>query len=470
MTRFNDHWIGKCIQNNFLNAFSLWFLLFPFDAFILPISIGFMTLYPFLILTFLLLGCSFFIPKKLELKTYLKWALFFFISIAIWGIVMYNYVEGKTEAKFEIRSLIMQALCVTLIFQTFRILGSTVFFKRIFQISIILFIGLCLIGWFEFFTGIHLQGFHTDKILKLPVGNITYTPVFVYDNSNTFLCYLFSLAVIILISKPEKRLRFIEVSSIIFQVLFFSIIADSRFGKLISIALFVFYALSFINSSFISKRINFLKAGAFIFVCTLSVFVFKPVYWGPFWKNGNEYKLNAIQGIVDLNGTPQFIASDSLLKKYGKEKILLAIDTFELQGKLSSNLTRKNLILNGLWMIQQHPIMGLGPGQYSWYTKNKLTPYETGTVDSPHEGLTELTSQYGILFTTYFIFLIVLTFLQFMKQKKINLYTTSQWVFCIGLFWIIAAMPSAWLVLNCGWILIAVLFLSPEKEISASGN
>jgi O-antigen ligase len=200
------------------------------------------------------------------------------------------------------------------------------------------------------------------------------------------------------------------------------------------------------------------------------VFAFNTVYWGPIWKNGTDYKLNSLQGIVDLNGKPQFIASDSLINKYGKEKILLAIDTFELQGKSSSNLIRKNLVLNGLCMIQQHPVMGLGPGQYSWYTKNNLVPYKTGTVDSPHEGLTELASQYGIPFTLYFIFVIGLTFLQFIKQKKINLFMTSQWVFCMGLFWIVAAMPSAWLVLNCGWILIAVLILSPEKEISASGN
>ena len=188
MIRFNDHWIGKCIQNHYLNAFSLWFLLFPFDAFILPISIGFMTLYPFLILTLLLLASSFIIPKKLDYKPYLKWALFFFISIALWGIVMYNFVEGKSEAKFEIRSLVMQAFCVSMIFQTFRIIGSAVFFKRIFQLSIILFIGLCLIGWFEFFTGIHLQGLHTDKLLKLPAGNITYSAVFIYDNCNRKKC------------------------------------------------------------------------------------------------------------------------------------------------------------------------------------------------------------------------------------------------------------------------------------------
>ena len=470
MIRFNDHWIGKCIQNNYLNAFSLWFLLFPFDAFILPISIGFMTLYPFLILTLLLLASSFIIPKKLDYKPYLKWALSFFISIALCGIVMYNFVDGKSEAKFEIRSLVMQAFCVSMIFQTFRIIGSAVFFKRIFQLSIILFIGLCLIGWFEFFTGIHLQGLHTEKLLKLPAGNITYSAVFIYDNCNTFLCYLFSLAIIILISKPEKRLRFIEVSGIIFQVLFFSIIADSRFGKIISIAMLVFYTISFIDKSSILKHFNYLKAGAFILICSIGVFAFNPVYWGPIWKNGKEYKLNSILSIADFNGKPQFIASDSLIKKYGKEKILLAMDTLELHGKLNSNFTRKNLLLNGVWMIQQHPIMGLGPGQYSWYTKNKLVPYKTGTVDSPHEGLTELASQYGIPFTLYFIFVIVLTFLQFIKQKKINLFMTSQWVFCMGLFWIIAAMPSAWLVLNCGWILIAVLILSPEKEISASGN
>ncbi|PIP55158.1 MAG: hypothetical protein COX07_01420, partial [Bacteroidetes bacterium CG23_combo_of_CG06-09_8_20_14_all_32_9] len=52
--------LGKYFNETlFRNAFILWFLLFPFDANVLPVSIGFITIYPYLLLTFFLLGYSF---------------------------------------------------------------------------------------------------------------------------------------------------------------------------------------------------------------------------------------------------------------------------------------------------------------------------------------------------------------------------------------------------------------------------
>ena len=108
MIEFSSKWLTKCIQTYYLSAFSLWYILFPFDAFVLPISVGFMTIYPFLILTVLLFSASFFLPKQTNLPTNLKLALVFFTLIALAGIVHYGFVQGKSEAKFEIRRLILQ--------------------------------------------------------------------------------------------------------------------------------------------------------------------------------------------------------------------------------------------------------------------------------------------------------------------------------------------------------------------------
>jgi hypothetical protein len=146
MIEFSSKWLTKCIQTYYLGAFSLWYILFPFDAFVLPISVGFMTIYPFLILTVLLFSTSFFLPKQTNLPTNLKWALVFFTLIALVGIVHFNFVPGKSEAKFEIRSLILQVLTVSMLFQTYRFAGSELFFKKVYQLSVLLFVGLCVIG------------------------------------------------------------------------------------------------------------------------------------------------------------------------------------------------------------------------------------------------------------------------------------------------------------------------------------
>jgi hypothetical protein len=332
----------------------------------------------------------------------------------------------------------------------------------------LLFVGLCVIGWFEFYTGIHIQGYHTEKLIQLPVGNITFAPVFIYDNNNTFLCYLFSLALIVLLSRVGKRHSFPQVTLIIFQLLFFSIVADSRFGKVISIVLFIFYTSSFISNDFIKTYSKHLKLSAFFLACVIGIFAFNSIFLGPLWKNGRDYKLNSIQVISQKNGKPVFSGPDSLIKVIGKEKVLKAYDKYEMHGKLSSIFIRKNLLLNGFFLTTKHPFFGIGPGQYSWYTINNKVPYVTGTITSPHEGLTELVSQYGIPLTLLFFFALLLTFLRFFKGRKFNLYKTAQWVLCVGVFWIVAAMPSAWLVLNCGWILIALILLSPENVTNTS--
>ena len=468
MIEFSSKWLTKCIQTYYLGAFSLWYILFPFDAFVLPISVGFMTIYPFLILTVLLFSASFFLPKQTNLPTNLKLALVFFTLIALAGIVHYSFVQGKSEAKFEIRSLILQVLTVSMLFQTFRFAGSELFFKKVYQLSILLFVGLCLIGWFEFYSGIHIQGFHTEKLIQLPVGNITFAPVFIYDNNNTFLCYLFSLALIILLSRVGKRHSFPQVTSIIFQLLFFSIVADSRFGKIISVVFFIFYIASFINIDFIKSNSKLIKLSAFFLFCVIGVFAFNSIFLGPLWKNGRDYKLNSIQVISENNGKPVFSSPDSLIKVIGKEKVLKAYEKYEMHGKLSSIFIRKNLLLNGIFLTKEHPLFGVGPGQYSWYTIKNNVPYVTGTITSPHEGLTELVSQYGIPLTLLFFFVLVLTFLRFFKGRKFDLFKTAKWILCLAVFWIVAAMPSAWLVLNCGWILIAIILLSPENVTKAS--
>jgi len=109
--------------------------------------------------------------------------------------------------------------------------------------------------------------------------------------------------------------------------------------------------------------------------------------------------------------------------------------------------------------------MGVGAGQYSWLSAHGKLPYPTGTVISPHESVTEFTSQYGVPMLFVILLLTLRTFLFILKSQKNKLRFAFIWTFVVGISWVIAAMPSAWLVLNCGWILTALVFVSPQLHL-----
>lgn len=452
-------------EKTYLTWFSIWFLLFPFDAFILPVSIGFMTVYPFLLLTFGMLAWSFFLDTQTQLPKHLKWALVYVFLLPIVGLIHLPFVPGKTEAIFDIRSLIMQAATISLLFRTYLLYGNEAFFTRIQTLAVVIFTGLSVAAWFEYLTGIHLQGAFTDKLLHLPASNVTYSAVFLYDNPNTFLCYLFSLAVIIFLTGKHFRESLINALPILSQLLFFSIIADSKFGRLIAIILLIYFGAVSTNwQQLFRNKVKLGAAGIFV-ICVLIVALSKPLYYGPMWKNGSDYTLNYIHVLSEKNGRPVFESTDSLVSKYGKEKILRAYYNKEMAGRLESTETRKNLILNGIWLFQQHPLTGAGPGQFRWFSTQKQMPNATNTINSPHESFTELLSQFGILIILimFSVFFWVMT--RMWKYRKTNWKFAAIWFLILPIYWTIGAMPSAWLVLNCGWMMLGIVLLSPEQFI-----
>src|SRR5690606_28565143 len=95
-------------------------------------------------------------------------------------------------ALFDLRSLLMQMITAFVLFSTFAQLGKERFFKIVvygLRFSLLI---LIVSGFFESYTGIHIVGTFTEKILALRVGNIHYAPVFLYDNPNDFVAhYLF---------------------------------------------------------------------------------------------------------------------------------------------------------------------------------------------------------------------------------------------------------------------------------------
>jgi len=212
----------------FTLIFSIWFLLFPFDAFVLPVSIGFMTVYPQLILTVLLFCYLLWRSSITRLIFYQKYALIAYFLLMAYGLAYLPFVENFRVGLMDVRSMILQFLYVGIIIFSYSIMGRKLFENLIFKLAILIFIFFSLVAWAEYFTGIHVAGDHTNKLLNYPVGNITYAPVFIYDNPNTFLVYLFGSAFIVFLVKPAFLKSLKWSFGILFTLLFFSLIADSR--------------------------------------------------------------------------------------------------------------------------------------------------------------------------------------------------------------------------------------------------
>lgn len=68
-----------------------------------------------------------------------------------------------------------------------------------------------------------------------------------------------------------------------------------------------------------------------------------------------------------------------------------------------SNAIRKNLILAGIDFLKRSHYMGVGAGGYSALVRSGEAAYDVGTIDTPHNFLIEILSQYGILITLFFL-------------------------------------------------------------------
>ena len=446
-------------ENIFRNVFIVWFLLFPFDANFLPISIGFMTLYPSLFLVFFLLGYSFLNKTREIIATADKLVISFFILWVIYGLAFFPFVHDKKIAFYEIRSLILMTATIWMIFRAYYILGKNNFFDIIFRLSVFIFILLTTIAFFEFFTGIHFAGKHTEKLWDFPVGMHTYAPVFLYDNPNTFLCYLFGAALLVFLAGKEKINEW-KIFAIIFILFFFSIVSDSRFGKISVYILLAVWIINFSlrqNTSGIKKYISWIALSALALIfCTVT----KEIYKGPYWKDSEHYLIPSISSAKIENNKINFYSTDSLVKQFGEKEIISAYREYQMRGTDWSTNIRKNLLLNGIYLTKQSKFLGVGPAQFRYYHQQKLVPYPTTTVTNPHDGFMEILSQYGLPILIPYVFIFLFYWMKAFRSRKQNISYFLNLTSSFLIFIIISDMPSAFLILNIGWILIPILLIS----------
>lgn len=451
----------------FSNLFIIWFLLLPFDAQLLPLDLGIITIYPELILTFLLLFGSFILENKIQYPTSNKLFQLFFLIWMLYAIGYYPFLNGKYEALHEIRSLILMSATIILLIRTPFILGKSTFIYLISQLSFVLFLFLAIIGFLEFFTGIHFAGYFTEKLVNLPAGSITYAPVFLYDNPNNFLVYLFSFGCIHLLT--NQNISTYKLFSIFLLLTFFSIAADSKFGKISSLLLFIFHFTPIIWAKIKSVEQIWLRITFFLFISVLICILSKPLFWGPIWKDNQKYLLAQINPLVIKENKATFINRDSLVQIIGEDSLYKSFSAYREKGIVKSVDLRRNLILNGLYLTKFSNYLGVGPGQFQWYHSQNLVPYSTNKISNPHESNIEIASQYGVfiylLFVSFMLFKIFSTLNSILEIKK----KVSYLAICIS-YLIVSDMPSSWLVLNIAWAFTAILFLFPDLILKTSNE
>lgn len=133
--------------------------------------------------------------------------------------------------------------------------------------------------------------------------------------------------------------------------------------------------------------------------------------------------------------------------------------------KTSSGNVRVNLFKNGIDLIKENPILGVGPGQYRWNHKNNNVVHSTEKLVGPHNYVIELISQYGIISWVYLIFIVHAFILNF---KKVNRSKKNLWsLLLFPVFGLMSLVPSSFLYLDINWLIVPMLLLFSYESLNS---
>lgn len=408
--------------------FLSWLFCLPFGSSIGGISLGILTIYPSLVLLFALFPFALFTFK--EWNPRLKYVVLFLLIWFLAGLVYPKVFSTpvSSEWKFDIRSLGLQFLTIFVIIGIYYKLGAAKFFAKLKTGTVYFLLFLITFGLFEFYSGIHFKGVFTDKLLELDaVSELYYAPVFVYGNPNDFMVYLILVLLIYLVLLGQEENKWRSFALLLLTFLF-AFITNARIAQF---AIFLMVLVQLIR-----------------------------VFWDPIKQIKKQFIIISLIGglasVLLLLNNPIFIGP-----KYAKGQF----DTngnyveFPVRPKNQDTLTsfelRKNLFLNGVSIIKEHPIFGIGPGGFKKLHAEKKVPFSSGSIVGPHNYPIELVAGYGI-FGWSMIALFTLLFISHLR--KILLQRKFHWIlFSIPVFILSSILPSSFLYLDINWIFVAVI-------------
>lgn len=434
--------------------FIAWFVTMPFGSKLLAIELPGFTLYPSLILAVVLFvslikGVGF--PKAL---VGLKWASPLFL-LTFLGFTALFWANGRSDVLFDIRGLLLFSLWVSIfILAAIRYGNSAMSFL---SEGLWAYWGIIVsFGVFEFFTGIHFAGKHTDKLWDLPVSLYTYAPTFIWDNPNTYIAFLALISGAILLLSKNIRDQLSLQLLVFIPLFFFSVIANSRLGVLLSATIgMIFLAIQLRIFWGEFKKIWIYLAGGMI--CLLMTYFINERYIGPMWQDGDHYRSNGILAIeLDDDGGVTLKDKKELISAVSEDSLNLALKEYTFKDQGSGTL-RKNLIVTGLDYWKSSPIVGVGAGQYRYLSEQGKNKLDIGTLRSPHNLTVEVVSQYGVIGMIFLLFIAYAFIRRFITSKN----TVDRLILLatILILSIASMIPSSLMIFNCLWIFIGALLI-----------
>ncbi|MFM7682095.1 MAG: O-antigen ligase family protein [Bacteroidota bacterium] len=435
--------------------FFAWLLTLPFGSNIGGVSIGFLTIYPNLILTLAMLPFCLIAFKKFN-RFEIIILSFLFIWL-VYALISSSFNGFPPEAIFDVRSLIMHFLFGFVLIGSYHILEK-VEFLRLIKLGLRCFLFVLLLsGVLEFLTGIHFAGHKTTELLQLPVGNTFYAPMFIYDNQNDYLTYLIFIFLTLNIIDEKIQTNSLLQILITLVIFVFSTYADSNFAKIISAGILVFLL---VKSIVFQIKLNGKKSIYLYLIVMLLLGITilnNRIFLGPKYENGANYRLNGVSLIEKRDGRINVVSAKDQLSKKEQKMLIDELDSINTKSPIGSTNLRKNLILNGIDFIQSAPILGIGPGGYAQKCKAKQNNYFVYTHTSPHNFPIEIISQFGFFGWLYFSFLIFIFMSFFNIRKTISSDEKIALTFLLVSLPLLWMMPSSYLYLTINWLLLPIL-------------
>lgn len=434
------------------NLFLLWWISMPFQSKIFGISLGFFTLYPNLILSFVIsFGLIFHRPKPHFL---LKFLLVFLLIWLIFGCISGSVKSWNSNSIFDVRNLFLQGIFAFVLVGTFQILKKESFLLVSSKgLKSVLFIFL-ISGFFEFLTGIHFEGNKTMEMLNLPVGNNFYAPMFIFDNQNTFLTYLIGTHLLLIVLDESWKKNIFLQCTVWMCIFLFANYADSTLAKWIVYLNFSFLAFKYFFINWYTKK---LILGGILSVLIIFTYLMNPLYLGPIFKNSAAYRINSLHFLESDSGVYKIIEAREKLSKTEQNSLIAQLDSSHRSNPKNTINVRQQLTNLGLNLIKKNPILGVGPGGYATESQKNKSDFTYGTQNSAHNFPIEIISQYGLIGWLYFVFLgIVCIGIIRSFQSPFNMESIF-FIVTISSFFILWLMPSSFLLLEIHRLILPLL-------------
>jgi len=432
--------------------FTLLILSFPFGSFFLSVSLGFMTIYPFLVLLCLLTFLGFWKTTKIKSKPE-RFFLFFLLFFFAYSIAFFPFVDGKADAVIDIRNIALMLMTAYVFISAEKVLGLEKWKSAILINSKIIFVMILLFGFFEMITGFHFVGEFTEKLIERGLDEkIIFNPVFLWDNPNNFNVYIFLIGWIIILLEPAGKQKNILTWLILAICFFISFVVESQVGLMLAMlmaVLIAFYQLSgFLKQD---NRPKLFYPILFVVLALGFVVLSKEM----FYEIPADKQMKYIN-YVPKNSPIQIAEVDSSLDS---AQVAAPVKIAPEGAYRESGGERMALIKNGIDFTIRSKFIGVGPGQYRYLHDAGKIKHMTSGNNGAHFWLVELLSQYGILIFLLYCGLLFWVLVMAVREWKINSDLSISIILSLICFAGVSVMPSGFLILDINWIFTAILIV-----------